>query len=231
MDFIIADLPTPSLGADFITHFGLSIDGCYRKLIDTTTGLTLFCLQSTTASPCPVFHLPVYTPYHGSLCKFPNISCPCYNESSVKHSVAHHIHTSAPSVFCHPHRLPPDRVKVTKSEFEHMLQLGIIQASDSSWSSPLHVVPKPTPDDWHPCSDYWALNKVTLPDCYPIPHIQDFSSSLYGKSIFSKIDLVWAYQQIPVHSDDAPKTAICTPFGLFEFLCMPFSLWNATHIF
>ena len=149
--FIIADLPIPILGADFLAHFGLRVDARHRKLIDTTTGLILCGLQSTTVSPSPVFHFPVSTPYTDLLRKFPSISRPCYNESSVKHSVTHHIRTTGPSVFCRPCRLAPDRLKIAKAEFDHMLQLGIIRASDSSWSSPLHMVPKPTPGDWRPC--------------------------------------------------------------------------------
>lgn len=52
-----------------------------------------------------------------------------------------------------------------------------------------------------------------------------------GKKIFTKLDINRAYHCILVAESDIEKTAIITPFGLFEFVRMPFGLSNAAQTF
>ena len=59
----------------------------------------------------------------------------------------------------------------------------------------------------------------------------DFSSQLKGCTVFSTLDLKNGYLQVPLEKSAVPKTAIITPFSLFEFLRMPFGLKNAEMIF
>ena len=80
---------------------------------------------------------------------------------------------------------------------------------------------------WRPCGDYHSLNHITIPGRYPIPN---FHHKLEGAAIFSKINLVKAYNFIPV-APDVEKTAICTPFGSFEYIRMPFGLRNSANTF
>jgi hypothetical protein len=49
--------------------------------------------------------------------------------------------------------------------------------------------------------------------------------------VFSKIDLHSGYHQIKIRTEDIPKTAFTTRYGLFEYLVMSFVLMNASAHF
>jgi Reverse transcriptase (RNA-dependent DNA polymerase) len=111
-----------------------------------------------------------------------------------------------------------------------MLDAGIIRRSKSQWSSPLHMVPKKD-GTWRPCGDFRRLNLITAANCYPLKNMADCSARLDGCRVFSKLDLQKGYLQVLVAAEEIPKTAFITPFGLFEFIRMPFGLKNAGMTF
>ena len=146
------------------------------------------------------------------------------------HGVFHHILTEGPPIAFKARRLDAEKLAAAKAEFAAMEAAGIIRRTDSPWSSPLHLVKK-ADGSWRPTGDYRRLNCATVPDSYPLPNIIDMSANLAGKRFFSKIDLVKGYYQIPMNEADIKKTAVITPFGLFEWLVMPFGCKNAAQSF
>ncbi|XP_064472586.1 uncharacterized protein LOC135387161 [Ornithodoros turicata] len=218
--FKIAAVDQAIIGADFLQHFGLLIDVRRKVLLDSNTGLRIAGIGSTPRISLPAISLSsLQSQFAAVLSEFPSLSQPPNWTKPVRHDVVHYINTSGPPVHFKPRRLAPEKWNIARSECNHMLAIGIARPSSSDWASPLHVVPKKT-GDWRPCGDYRALNIATKPDRYPLPNIQDFTMNLAGAKDFSKIDLTKAYHQIPVAPEGVPKTAIVTPFGLFELgLC------------
>ena len=227
--FIVADVPTGILGADFLRAHSLLVDLSGQCLVKPD----LSVIRGFRALPsCPRISLVTDSacPFRQMLLDRPALTTPVFDAAAPRHGVQLHIPTTGPPVYARARRLAPEKLAVAKREFQVMKDLGIIRRSKSPWASPMHMVDK-SDGGYRPCGDYRSLNNVTEPDKYPIPYLSDATHFLAGKTVFSKVDLVRGYHQIPVAPEDVPKTAVITPFGLFEFLRTPFGLKNAAQAF
>ena len=93
------------------------------------------------------------------------------------------------------------------------------------------MVPKGETGKFRLVGDYRVFNQQTIPDLYPTPSVQHLLHRLHISTIFSKIDLVRAYHQIPLSPESRQKTAIICPLGLFEYNFLSFGLHNAWSTF
>ncbi|GFX88371.1 retrovirus-related Pol polyprotein from transposon opus [Trichonephila clavipes] len=208
--FIIADVSSPIIGADFLKHFNLLIDLKKKRLVDVETSLFTSCVFSNIVQPS-ILTVDANISFKNILSEYPDLSNPSLISKSASHGTVHHIITTGPPVTARPRRLHPKLYDAVKVEFEFLLAQGIIRPSKSPWSSPLHVGPK-SDSTVRPVGDYRQLNSVTEFDSYPMPYLNDFAHALHGKKIFSKIDIFKAFHQIPIAECDIPKTAVTTPW-------------------
>lgn len=151
---------------------------------------------------------------------------PVFNVSTPSHNVFHQIPTLGRLVWVRPCCLVPNKLKVAQDEFSNLEKLCIICPSTANgcprciWhlrqTASAHCIwhLRRRASPWQPCGDYCRLNLASVQDRYTIPHILDFMAGLARCSVFSKIDLMQGYHQVPVHPDDIPMIAVTTPFGL-----------------
>ena len=230
--FLLAAVDRPILGADWLAHNSLLVDLSAGQVLSSDSlqpinDVIALCETSE------FFTALLSTPpdFRSLLSEFPELLSEDRVPDLRKHGVQHFIVTSpGPPVAAKARRLHPEKLLAAQTEFLQLEKDGVIRRSSSPWSSPLHLVPK-ADGSYRPCGDYRRLNVRTQPDMYPVPNMQDLSARLHGKTIFSKLDLKKGYHQIPLHPDDIPKTAVNTPFGLWEYITMPFGLRNASQTF
>ena len=244
--FIIADVRQHILGADFLNRFYLAPNHRDKSLIDLNDWSVIPVGDHCTTQPNRVTNINFVdqksNPFYQLLDNYPSLSTPSFTPKDVSHGVKHHIPTNCNPIQSKARKLNPEKLEIAKREFQKLVDLGVCYRGKSEWASPLMVAQKPCNSPcscsqnfpcggWRVCGDYRRLNTATIDDKYPVKSLMDFTTNLHNKTIFSKVDLLKGYHQIPVAENDIGKTAVITPFGLFIFPRCPFGLKNAGQDF
>ena len=129
-----------------------------------------------------------------------------------------------------PYRTPYAKEEVIKNSISKMLDMKIVEQSDSDWSSPIVLVKKADGSERF-CVDYRKLNAVTIKDRFPMPSIESKLNKLHGCKFFTTLDCTSGYWQISVSERAKQLIAFAATQGLFTFNYMPFGLCNAGATF
>ena len=131
---------------------------------------------------------------------------------------------------CKIYRQTAEELEATRQFITESLAKGYITDSKSPYTSALFYRKKKD-GKLRPIMDYCILNKWTIRDNYPLPLITDIIECLQGKTLFSKFDIRWGYNNIRIKKEDRWKAAFKTPFGLYEPTVMYFRLTNSPATF
>ena len=128
------------------------------------------------------------------------------------------------------YRMGPVDDAELRRQLDDLLAHEFIGPAKSPFGAGVTFADKKT-GDRRMCIDYRSLNRLTVPDRFPLPRIDDCLDRFARATVFSKIDLRSGFHQIRVAPAHKPRTAFNTRFGSFQFRVMPFGLCNAPSTF
>ncbi len=137
---------------------------------------------------------------------------------------------NAVSVKQHAYRVNALKHAVMKTEVEYLLKNGLAKQSCSPWSSPCLLVTK-SDGSARFCTDYRKINALTVPDCFPLPRMEDCVDTLGPARFVSKLDLLKGYWQVPLTSRASDISAFVTPDDFMQYCVMAFGMRNAPATF
>ena len=126
--------------------------------------------------------------------------------------------------------LSPQELKVVRKWLDDNLDKGFIRESRARCAAPLLLAAKPG-GGVRICQDYRGLNNITIKNRYPLPLIRETLDAICHAKVYTKLDIIAAFNRLRIAEGHEWKTAFITRFGLFESLVMPFGLCNAPASF
>ncbi|KAI1003237.1 hypothetical protein K3495_g4970 [Podosphaera aphanis] len=168
--------------------------------------------------------------------KFPGLFNPEFRNTSKVSKVTHSINTE---------NHPPVRVSPRPYSRAHELAIReflkgkvgtLIRKSQSPWASRALLTIKKTPEPtekpvWRFCVDYRPLNKITVKNAHLLPNAFHEIQKAAGHKWYTFLDFKDGFWHINISPQDVHKTAFSTPWGLYEWLVMPFGFCNSPATF
>lgn len=130
---------------------------------------------------------------------------------------------------CYP--FSPSKKKLLYDQVAEMLEAGVIEPSNSPYSSPPVLIERPGKKPRF-CVDFREINTITADETSSLPRIQEAIKDMGNAKFFSTLDLKAGYWQVPMDPESKKYTAFCTPDGaVYHFTVMPFGLKGAPSTF
>lgn len=133
-------------------------------------------------------------------------------------------------IYQRPYTIPISRLSKMDKEVQQMLDLGIIERSDSPWSSPIIWIEKKS-GDIRLCLDARQINKRIIPDRECPMNMEEIMLKFKGAKYLSTIDLTAGYWQCRLKKESRPITAFLHRGRNYQFKVLPFGLVNSVAEF
>ena len=185
---------------------------CFQTLLEDSFHKTHICMQQILVEYSDLFQKPTQLP-------------PLWD---IDHNIP--LKEGTEPVNVRPYWYAYFQKSKIEKQVQEMLNSELIRPSTSLFPSPILLLKKKD-GSWRFCTDYRALNQVTIKDRFLIPTVEDMLDEIHGVAYFTKLDLRARYHQVRVNPTDIYKMVFQTHNGHYEYLVMPFGLCNAPSTF
>jgi hypothetical protein len=132
---------------------------------------------------------------------------------------------------CKVYPLTRQETDALKKFLSEELDKGFIEEAASPYTAPVFFIAKKNTTEKRMVIDYRKLNQWSVRDNGPLTKIETLVQMLHGKKIFSKFDIRWGYNNIPIQKEDRWKAAFKTPLGTYQPNVLYFGMRNAPAMF
>lgn len=132
--------------------------------------------------------------------------------------------------FKRPYPIGLRELEVVKLEITKLKGKSYIRESTSQITSPIIVIPK-LGGGLRVYIDYRDVNAITIKNRYPIPQIRETLASFSKAKLFTVLDIIAAFNMLRIKEGDKQKTVFTTRYGTYEYLVVPFRLYNTPSVF